>query len=147
MDAVDVLRKYKNQPYLEKRMYTAKSVLKVAPVFLESPQRIEAMLFLYFVALMIVGLIERNIRKNMRRENIEKLPILPTGQKTKTPTWNNLDYFFRNVHLSIVSRNGDILDSSLKGLSALHAKVLQLLDVPVSVYKNIKDQWWLFEPA
>ena len=83
----------------------------------------------------------------MRRENIEKLPILPTGQKTKTPTWNTLDYFFRNVHLSIVSRNGDILDSSIKGLSAMHNKVLQLLEVPVSVYKNIKDQWWLFEPA
>lgn len=147
MDAADVLRKYKNQPYLEKRMYTAKSVLKVAPVFLESPQRIEAMLFLYFVALMIVGLIERNIRKNMRLQNIEKLPILPTGAKTKTPTWNNLDYFFRNVHLSIVSQNGDILDSSVKGLSAMHDKVLQLLEVPVSVYKNIKDQWWMFEPA
>jgi len=37
-------------------MYTAKSILKVAPVFLEKPRRIEAMLFLYFVALMIVGL-------------------------------------------------------------------------------------------
>jgi transposase len=64
IDAADVLKKYKNQPYLEKRMYTAKSILKVAPVFLESPKRIEAMLF--FVALMIVGLIERNLRKNMK---------------------------------------------------------------------------------
>ncbi len=146
-DATDVLKKYKNQPYLEKRMYTAKSILKAAPVFLESPKRIEAMLFLYFVALMIVGLIERNIRKNMRRQNIEKLPILPSRLKTKTPTWNNLHYFFRNVHLSIVSRNGDILDSSLKGLTATHEKLLQLLEVPVSVYKNIKDQWWMFKPA
>lgn len=147
MDATDVLKKYKNQPYLEKRMYTAKSILKVAPVFLESPQRIEAMLFLYFVALMIVGLIERNIRKNMQRQNIEKLPVLPTGLKTKTPTWNNLNYFFRNVHLSIVLQNGDILDSTVKGLTAMHEKVLQLLEVPVAVYENIKDQWWLFEPA
>jgi transposase len=147
ISGADVLRKYKNQPYLEKRMYTAKSVLKVAPVFLESPKRIEAMLFLYFIALMIVGLIERNIRKNMRQEHIEKLPILPNNQKTKTPTWNNLNYFFRNVHLSIISQDENILSSSVKGLSAMHNKVLKLLEVPVSVYKNIKDQWWLFEPV
>jgi len=146
-DAADVLRKYKNQPYLEKRMYTAKSILKVAPVFLESPRRIEAMLFLYFVALMIVGLIERNIRKNMRQENIEKLPILPSGLKTKTPTWNNLSYFFRNVHLSLVLQNGDILNLTLKGLTTMHKKILKLLEVPVSVYENIKDHWWTFEPA
>ena len=68
IEASEVLKKYKNQPYLEKRMYTAKSVLKVAPVFLKSPRRIEAMLFLYFAALMIVGLVERNIRKKYEPE-------------------------------------------------------------------------------
>jgi len=35
--------------------------LEVAPVFLEKTRRIEAMVFLYFVALMIVSLIERAI--------------------------------------------------------------------------------------
>ena len=95
----------------------------------------------------MVGLIERSIRKNMRQKNIEKLPILPSGLKTKTPTWNNLGYFFRNVHLSIVLQNGDILNSTVKGLTAMHNKVLELLEVPVSVYENIKDQWWTFEPV
>ena len=147
MDAADVLKKYKNQPYLEKRMYTAKSILKVAPVFLESPKRIEAMLFLYFTALMIVGLIERNIRKKMREDNIEKLPILPSKMKTKAPTWNNLNNFFRNVHLSIVSQEENILSSTLKGMTELHYKILQLLNVPASAYQNIKDQWWEFEPT
>ena len=58
-------------------MYTKKTVLEVAPVFLKKEKRIEAMLFLYFVALMIVSLIERKIRINMAKEQIEKLPILP----------------------------------------------------------------------
>ena len=144
MEPAEALKKYKNQPYLEKRMCTAKSVLEVAPVFLHSPRRIEAMLFLYFVALMIVGLVERNIRKAMKEEKIEKLPILPTGLKTGTPTWKNLNYFFRNVHLSIVSRNGEILSATVKGVTALHEEVLRLLDVPASVYRNIKEQWWVF---
>jgi len=51
LEAREVLRKYKSQPSLEKRMYTKKTVLEVAPVFLKKEKRIEAMLFLYFVAL------------------------------------------------------------------------------------------------
>jgi transposase len=147
MDAVDVLSKYKNQPYLEKRMYTAKSVLKVAPVFLESPHRIEAALFLYFTALTIVGLIERNIRKNMQKENIEKLPILPSRMRTKSPTWNNLNNFFRNVHISIIEQDGKTISTTLKGMTDMHYKIIRLLDVPASVYRNIKDQWWVFAPV
>ena len=45
------------------------------------------MLFRNEVALMILSLIERNIRLNMADQNIEKLPILPQGMNTKTPTW------------------------------------------------------------
>ena len=59
LEACEVLKKYKSQPFLEKRMYTKKTVLQVAPVFLKKEKRIEAILFLYFVALMIVSLIER----------------------------------------------------------------------------------------
>jgi hypothetical protein len=33
LEASEVLRKYKTQPFLEKRMYTKKTVLEVAPVF------------------------------------------------------------------------------------------------------------------
>jgi transposase len=85
---------------LEKRFYTKKSVLEVASVFLKKNERIEAMMFLSFIALMIVSLIERNIRQQMAEEQIESLPILPSRMKTKTPTWNNIRYFFRNVHLA-----------------------------------------------
>jgi transposase len=48
LEACEVLRKYKSQPFLEKRMYTKKTVLEVAPVFLKKESRIEAILFLYF---------------------------------------------------------------------------------------------------
>ncbi|MCP4344107.1 MAG: hypothetical protein GY795_01100 [Desulfobacterales bacterium] len=126
-------------------MYTAKSILKVAPVFLKAPRRIEAILFLYFIALMIVGLIERNIRKEMKSHDIEMLPILPRGMKTKTPTWNNVNNYFRNVHLSVISKGGKVLSSTIKGLTDVHYELLEFLGVPALVYQNVKDQWWLFE--
>jgi transposase len=145
MDAAEILQAYKNQPYLEKRMYTAKSILKVAPVFLKKTERIEAMTFLYFIALMIVSLMERNIRKNMAEQGVEKLPILPNGMNTKKPTWNNLNYFFKNVHLSMVEKQDKIIQTVTKGVTQLHEFVLKLLGVPPSVYAGIQDRWWLFK--
>lgn len=145
LEATQVLKTYKKQPYLEKRMYTTKSILEVAPVFLKLPKRIEALMFLYFVALMIVSLMERNIRKNMPMENIEKLPILPQSMNTKRPTWNNLNYFFRNVHLSLILMEGKIIKTTVKGMTVLHYQVIQLLEVPLANYRNLIDGWWQFE--
>jgi len=144
LEACDVLKKYKSQPFLEKRLYTKKTVLEVAPVFLKKEKRIEAILFLYFTALMIVSLMERKIRMNMAKENIEKLPILPQGMNSKKPTWNNIRYFFRNVHFSEIIRNGVCIQSMVKGLSDLHKQINRLLDVPSSVYKDLQPSWWQF---
>ena len=143
--ASEVLRKYKSQPFLEKRMYTQKTVLEVAPVFLKKEKRIEAMLFLYFVALMIVSLIERKIRMNMIRENIEKLPILPQGMNSKKPTWNNLRYFYRNIHYSQIIRDGVCIQAAVKGLTGLHEHINRLLEIPDPVYKNLRNNWWQFK--
>jgi transposase len=144
LSPVDVLVTYKNQPYLEKRFHTTKSVLEVAPVFLKTPRRIEAMMFLYFIALMLVSLMERKIRGQMQNDNIDSLPIRPSGLKTKMPTWENLQYFFRNVHLAIVIQNERILATRVKGISPLHALLLRLLKVPRSIYEQLTDRWWLF---
>ncbi len=144
LEAGEVLQKYKDQPFLEKRMYTKKTVLEVAPVFLKKEKRIEAMLFLYFVALMIVSLIERRIRMNMAQEGIEKLPILPQGMNTKKPTWNNIRYFYQNVHYSQIIRNGECIQALTKGVKELHRQVNRLLGLPDSVYSNLLDGWWQF---
>jgi len=143
----EVLRKYKKQPYLEKRMYTTKSILDVAPVFLKLPHRIEAMMFLYFVALMIVSLIERRVRKSQVEKNIEKLPIRPQGMNTERPTWNNIKYFFRNVHLAIVMQNGHVLQSTIKGMTELHCLVAELMEVPAKKYLYLRNEWWNFDTS
>ena len=145
LEAAEVLKKYKSQPFLEKRMYTKKTVLEVAPVFIKKVKRIEAILFLYFVALMIVSLIERKIRINMPKTKIAKLPILPQAMNTKKPTWNNIRYFFRNVHYSQIIRDGVCIQSMVKGLNDLHEQINRLLEVPDSVYKNLQPDWWQFK--
>jgi len=66
-----IFETYKKQSYLEKRHSTFKSVNQVAPVYLKKNTRIEAMLFRNEVALMVLSLMERNIRLSMAEQNLE----------------------------------------------------------------------------
>lgn len=141
---IDVLKTYKEQPYLEKRFSTKKSVLEVTPVFLKSPQRIEAMMFLYFVSLMLVSLIERRIRSTMQEQKIENLPIGPAGMYKKKPTWRTIMDTFAQIHLAMIEQSGQVVHTSLKGLDALRQHVLTLLKVPISTYTKLNDEWWIF---
>lgn len=80
-------------------MIYKKTVLEVAPVFLKKNKRIEAMLFLYFAALMKVSLIERKIRMNMEKEIIEKIGILPQGMNTQKANMEQYPIFFSKCAL------------------------------------------------
>lgn len=135
-ECADVLRIYKQQPGLEKRFNTAKSVLEIAPVFLKKSTRVEAIMFLYFAALMVISLMERAVRSQMAEESIKDLPILPQKMKTSKPTWNNLKYLFRNVHLSQIFVKDHCVKQMIKGLHDVHIVVLRLLGIPPSIYLN-----------
>ena len=132
VEPAGVLEHYKQQPYLEKRFHTSKSILEVAPVFLHKNERIEAILFLYFIALMVVSLMERNIRQQMLAQDIESLPIRPTGLSCERPTWNNISYFFRNIYLAMIVNGTKVISSTIKGMTLLHRQLLKLLKVPES---------------
>jgi len=138
-----ILETYKNQPYLEKRFSNLKSVLEVAPVFLKKPQRIEAILFLYFLALMVMALMERRIRLNMKEQGIKSLPILPQKAKTEKPTWNNIRYFFKSIIAMSIVIGIDFNRFLVKGLTPNHKLVLDLLEVPIDLYTNpLSVDWW-----
>ncbi len=145
LEPLGVLRTYKDQAYLEKRFNTHKSILEVAPIFLKKARRIEAMMFLYFIALMLVSLIERRIRLEMQERNIDSLPMRPAGMHTKKPTWRTIRDTFHAVHLVSVEHSSKIIHTGLKGLSELRRRILDLLKVPVAVYTGLCDRWWIFE--
>lgn len=144
LTAKKVLEHYKNQPFLEKKFYTLKSVLEVVPTFLHLPHRIEAMLFLYFIALMIIALMEREAKQNMVIEKIDKLPILPQKMKTSKPTWNNIRYFFEPLFFLAQEKDKQGIETLVKGLSPLHQTLLKLLKVPLNSYQINNGSWWKF---
>jgi len=60
-----VLAAYRYQPNLERRNHMLKGPQLVAPVFLESPHRIEALLLCRFLAMLTEALIERDVRAGL----------------------------------------------------------------------------------
>jgi hypothetical protein len=85
---------------------------------------------------------ERNIRSNMAKEKIEKIPILPQGMNSRRPTWDNIRYFFRNVHWSEIVRGGVSIQTQVIGITAIHKEITRLLEVPRSSYKDLQWDWW-----
>lgn len=109
LNAKEVLQAYKYQPRLEKRFSQFKSVHKAAPLYFKSIERVEANLFLFFMALMIQALIEREIRAKMLADGIESLDIYPEERESKFPTANSVLGAFENIS-HVYHQNGILFD-------------------------------------
>ena len=93
---VEVLKSYKYQPTLEKRHSLLKSVLQISPVFLKKNQRIEALMFVYFIAQTISAIIERQLRAGMVQQRKVTIQILPEERASKHPTTEQIFRLFQH---------------------------------------------------
>ena len=82
----EALLSYKYQPRLEKRFNQFKSVHEAAPILFKNIKRVEAIMFLFFVALIVQGIIERKVRMSMKERAIKSLPVYPEYRKSFYPT-------------------------------------------------------------
>ena len=132
----EILLKYKYQPYIEKRHQQFKSVLEAAPVYLKLPHRIEALMFVYFIALLLNALIERELRLSMEKNNILSLPLYPEERNCKYPTTNRLISLFSNQRRHVLKENKNILKFFYDPITDLQKEILKLLNISVSYYKS-----------
>jgi len=94
---LEMLLAYKSQPSLEKRFSHLKTDFEVAPVYLKEVIRIQALLSVYFLALLTESLLERELRRAMDRETIESSPLYPEGRKCRRPTARRVIDLFEDV--------------------------------------------------
>jgi hypothetical protein len=134
LSALDLLEKYKFQPQLEKRHEQLKTVRAVAPVLLKSETRIEALLMVYFLAMLIDALIEREMRRSMTGANIRALPLYPEGRTCKAPTTRRLFEIFAPLQRHELFQRGRLLQCFEPKLSDLQLQILRFLAVPRSAY-------------
>lgn len=128
-----ILEIYKYQPYVERRFSTLKSELRVAPVFLKKPIRAAGMIHAYFIAIALSSLIERTVRLNMKKKDIETLPLFPEERETRTPTAPRILEAFSELAWVEFEQAGDLVTFPLQ-LNATQKLLLSLLEVPKEVY-------------
>jgi transposase len=134
LSALELLQTYKRQPVIEKRFSQLKTDFEVAPVYLKAVHRIQALLCLYFFALLAEALLERELRQAMQRERIDALPLYPEGRTCRWPTARRLIDLFETVqHHRLSPRKGSPQIMATE-LTRLQRKLLKLLGLPAKNY-------------
>ena len=131
----DVLEKYKHQPMLEKRHEQLKSQYAVMPVLFKNVVRIEAFLFLYFVAMLIQALIERDARLSMKDQGMSGIPVYFEERECSSPTAYRLLSKFDNVLLNHILVDGREVKSVCTDLSDIQRQILALLHIEESTFR------------
>lgn len=133
-----VLEAHKGQPSIEKRFEQTKTVFEIAPVLLKNEGRVEALFYLYFIALLVQSLIEREIRRSMERENIESLPLYPEERENKRPTCEQIFRLFSLAERHTLFDEGNPVRVFEPKLTPLQLQVMDLLGVRESSYTAAK---------
>ncbi|MBA4182115.1 MAG: transposase [Anaerolinea sp.] len=130
-----ILEAYKFQPTLEKRHQQLKSVQHVAPVWLKNVSRIEALLFLYFVALLVHALLEREVRRAMARTKLQQLPLYPEERECQAPSTERILDTFAPLQRHRLRDKGRLVQTFEPELTDLHRQILALLCLPASIFR------------
>jgi len=137
----DVLIAYKHQPALEKRHQQFKSVFDVRPMMLKNHMRIEAFLFLYFLALLTEALIEREMRHRMQKLGIKKIPLYPEERPCAAPTTERVFELFEDLRRHrLVDGDGHVRQRFYDALTDTQRTVLRLLQLPQKQYLLSAEQ-------
>jgi len=129
-----VFEAHKRQPVIEKRFEQTKAVFQIAPVLLKNEGRIEALFFVYFLALLIQALIERELRQAMQSESIPQLPLYPEERANKRPTTEQILRLFSLAQRHTLTRNGRTIQIFETELTETQLEVLRLLRVADTAY-------------
>jgi transposase len=141
LSMTDVLLAYKHQPALEKRHQQFKSVLEVRPMMLKNHTRIEAFLFLYFLALLIEALIEREMRQRMKKLGLKKIPLYPEERPCAAPTTERVFELFEDLRRHrLVDNDGNVRQRFYDALTEPQRTVLRLLQLPQKQYLMTDEQ-------
>jgi transposase len=136
--AKDVLLAYKYQPRLEKRFTQFKSIHDAAPLLFKKIERVEAIMFLFFLSLIIQAVIEREVRLRMKERGIEALPIYPECRDAIHPTTSKILDAFEDVSCYEVKLDEEKTKEFRDSLTVTQRRILDLMGLNSS-------QYWGFE--
>lgn len=137
MTPAEVLAAYRYQPNLERRNHLLKGPQAVAPVYLQAPHRIEAVLLCQFLALLTGALIEREIRTAMATAELDTIPLYPELRSCPAPSTTRIFEIFTGIaRHHLIDSNGRVAQVFEPTLTPLQHQVLDLLGIPTHTYTS-----------
>ncbi|MBA3278244.1 MAG: IS1634 family transposase [Geodermatophilaceae bacterium] len=130
----EVLAAYRYQPNLERRNHMLKGPQEVAPVYLQTPHRIEALLLCQFLALLTEAIIEREIRATMKTAELNSIPLYPELRSCPAPSAPRVLEIFNGVARHHLIDHGHVVQVFEPTLTPLQHQVLELLGIPADSY-------------
>lgn len=134
LGAKKVLVAYKFQPNLEKRFSQIKSIHNVAPLLFQGIERVESVMFVFYIALVLQTLVERSIRKGMKEQKIKKIEVYPEHRCSERPTANAIFEMFERVSSYQITNGKKIVEEYRDNLDETQLMILDLLDISEKEY-------------
>ena len=134
LSELELLKTYKRQPTIEKRFSQLKTDFEVAPIYLKAVHRIQALLAVYFFALLLEALLERELRAAMQRDGIESLPLYPEGRPCRWPTARRVLDLLEPVQRHTLRRGRRPVEILVTDLPRVQRRLLRLLNEPSNHY-------------
>ena len=125
---------HKNQYKCEHINRRAKSSLQIEPIYLQTPERIEAMLFLFKIALQMIVLIERTARANIEDRDRGLDNFMPNKKDVRNPSTEYMLAEFQYIVSGKVPIPGGEVSGFVSELNPLQENILHILEVPPEYY-------------
>jgi transposase len=125
--AEQVLREYKEQQAVERRFPVLKDPKRVGPVFLDRPERVEALGYVLLMALLVYSLIERRAREALK--DADEPMQLSGGPTSYRPTGRRVLERFENVQVVHIEGKRMLPDNE-----NVPRRVLELLGLDTTIY-------------
>ena len=134
MPEEEILRAYKRQPLIEKRFSQFKTDFAVAPIYLKEISRIQGLLGVYFLALLVQTLLERELRRAMEHAGVKHLQLYGEQRDCQRPTTRKLIDAFEGVQRHELTVANGQTESLRTQLSPLQRRILKLLGIHAASY-------------
>lgn len=131
----EVLRTYKGQSAVERRFHHLKGPLAVAPMFLKNPERIAGLLCILVWALMVLALMERQVRRELKGQPLYGL--YPEGRPSPAPTGPALIEGLSGLCVVIVHQSGET-HRRMAQPDAVQRRIIQLLGINSECLQTFK---------
>jgi transposase len=129
------LAKYKEQSQVERRIRHLKGPLAVAPMFLKNPERIAGLLCILVWALMVLALMERQVRRGLKGKPL--FGLYPENRPSPAPTGPAVLDCFRTLCVVTVKHRGTT-SRRLAEPTDTQRTLLRLLGIPPDALRTFK---------